>query len=220
MSSVATSEGPGRGGPAPACLAAGRPGSLGVPVAATIRRLSRLVRLLAAACGRAGGLTPAAVISGLRSGAAPPPGNAGSLSREMGACCVGGGARGRGRRAPPTASVVGAWAGSCGRGCITRCGPLTASAMRRPTSSSVREGRPTRGGAAPADGVSCRSSPGLSRCMCTVRSRTTLRLTQWTATGRRPGGGATVPKAALTTAHAASACVWATKVRYGWFSPP
>ena len=48
--------------------------------------------------------------------------------------------------------------------------------------------------AALADGVSCRSSPGASRCVCTVRSRMTLRLTQWTAAGRRPGGGATVPQ--------------------------
>ena len=138
----------------------------------------------------------------------------------MGACRAGGGPRGRGRPAPPTASAVGARVGSCGRGCTSCRAPPTASAMRRRTSSSVREGRSVCGGAAPADGVSCRSSPGASRCVCTVRSRTTLRSTQWTAAGRRPGGGATVPRAALTTAHAASACLWARKVRYPWFSPP
>ena len=62
--------------------------------------------------------------------------------------------------------------------------------------------------------------PRASCRVCTVRSRTTLWLTRWTAAGRRPSGGATVPKAALTTAHAASAYAWARRVRYPWFSPP
>ena len=134
--------------------------------------------------------------------------------------CGGGGPRGRGRLASPIASVVRARAGSRGCGCSTCGGLLTASAIRRRTSSSVREGRSARGGAAPADSVSCRPSPGASCRVCTVRSSTTLWLTQWKAAGRRPGGGATVPRAALTTAHAANACAWARKVRYPWFSPP
>ena len=142
-----------------------------------------------------------------------------------GACCAvgragGGGPCGRGRSASPIASAWGAREGPCGCVRSSRGSLLTISAMRRRTSASVRGGRSARGGAVPAGSVSCRSPPWAASRVYTVRSSMAPRFTQWTAAGRRPGGGATVPRAALTTAHAASACVWARKVRYPWFSPP
>ena len=134
----------------------------------------------------------------------PPPGRGG-------ACCAvrragGGGVWGKGRAASSAALAVGAREGTCGCARSTCGGLLTASAIRRRTSASVRGGRSAHGGASLAGSVSCRPSPRASCRACTVRPHTTPWLTQWTAAGRRPGGGATVPRAALTTAHAASAC--------------